>query len=100
MTQMIDQLLQNLSALYGETVTRQQLIEYAANSNTSLATICKTLEPNKTGRGVWNLTVAEKLEQNFNTMTATPATPAISFIPQKDKNYVSFGNFTDVKRII
>jgi len=97
MTQMTDQLIQNLSAVYGETVTRQQLIEYAANSNTSLAAICKSLEPHKTGRGVWNLTVIEQLEKTFNTMSATPA---VSFIPAKDKNYVSFGNFSDVKRVI
>ena len=96
---MIDQLIQNLSAIYGETISRQQLIEYASSSNTSLASICKVLEPHKSGRGTWNLTVVEKLEKTFNTMTATPATP-ISFIPQKDKNYVSFGNFTDVKRIV
>jgi MoxR-like ATPase len=100
MTQLNDQLISNLTAVYGETVTRQQLIEYAASSNTSLAAICKSLEPHKSGRGVWNLTAVETLEKTFNSMSATPATPVISFIPQKDKNYVSFGNFTDVKRIV
>ncbi len=100
MTQLNDQLISNLTAVYGETVTRQQLIEYAASSNTSLAAICKSLEPHKSGRGVWNLTAVETLEKTFNSMSAAPATPVISFIPQKDKNYVSFGNFTDVKRIV
>lgn len=97
---MTDQLIENLSSVYGETVTRQQLIEYAASSNTSLASICKTLEPHKSGRGVWNLTAVETLEKTFNSMSASPAASVVSFIPQKDKNYVSFGNFSDVKRIV
>ena len=101
MTQSTEQLIQDLTSIYGETVTRKQLIEYAGKTETSLASICKELEPKKAGRGVWNLTVTEQLEQNFNTMTATPAvaTP-VSYIPKRDKNYVSFGNFTDVKRVV
>ena len=100
MTQTNNQLIENLSSLYGETVTRQQLVEYAANSDSSLASICKTLEPHKTGRGVWNLTVVETLEKTFNSMSAAPAKSTVNFIPQRDKNYVSFGNFSDIKRIV
>ena len=55
----------------------------------------KKLEQYKVKRGTWDLTVAERLEQNYSM-------PAVehNLIPTKDSNYVPFGNFADVKKII
>ena len=52
----------------------------------------------KVTRGKWNLTVAEKLEKTFNA----PAAPVVeqNLVPDKDPNYVPFGNYSDVKKII
>ena len=53
-------------------------------------------------RGTWNLTVAEKLEQTYQAPAAVPITEREdqNLIPSKDDNYVPFGNFSDVKKII
>ena len=68
-------------------------------NGTTYATVSKKIEDYKVGRGKWNLTVQEKLEQNYQ---APPAMPAVeqNLIPQKDDSFVKFGNFTDIKKII
>jgi len=53
----------------------------------------------KVSRGKWNLTIAEKLERVYEGLPAVP-TVEQDLVPQKDPNYVPFGNFSDVKRII
>lgn len=97
MTQMLEQLTAELSGIYGDTVTRKQLIEYAADRDVSIAKLCEVLQPVKSKRGVWNLTVTETLEQTYNSMSAIPA---LNFVPARDKHYVAFGNFSDIKRIV
>ena len=68
-------------------------------NGTTYQTVSKKLEQYKSGRGKWNLTVQEKLEQDYQ---APPALPAFeqNLIPQKDDTFVKFGNFTDIKKII
>jgi MoxR-like ATPase len=53
-------------------------------------------------RGTWNLTVQEKLEQAYKAPAAVGVTvrEEQDLIPAKDGNYVPFGNFSDVKKII
>ena len=51
----------------------------------NMATVKKRLKDYKAGIGKWNLTVAEKLEQTFQTMTAVKNN-------NKDSKYVPFGN--------
>ena len=60
----------------------------------SYATIVNRMEPYKSGRGKWNLTVQETREQ-LEEMVHQEV-----FVPFKDETFVPFGNFADVKRII
>ena len=62
-------------------------------------TVTNKLNDYKVSRGRWNLSVQEKLEQNYQ---APPAMPAIeqNLTPQKDDSFVKFGNFGDIKKII
>ena len=53
----------------------------------------------KVTRGTWSLSVAEKLERVYEGLPAVPAVEE-NFIPEKDPNYVPFGNFSDVKKVI
>ena len=53
----------------------------------------------KTQKGVWSLTVAEALERTYEGQSAAPAVEQ-DLVPIKDPNYVPFGNFSDVKKII
>jgi hypothetical protein len=72
---------------------------YCAMNGVSYPTVTKKLEDYKDGRGKWNLTVAEKLEQNYNAPSALPAVEQ-NLIPDKDDTFVKFGNFADLKKII
>jgi hypothetical protein len=62
-------------------------------------TVTKKIDQYKTGRGKWNLTVQEKLEQTFKAPAALPAVEQ-NLIPEKDDTFVKFGNFGDIKKII
>ena len=90
-----EQIVEFLSGAHGEQVGNAQLLTAADHFGCSMATVKKRLKDYKAGIGKWNLTVAEKLEQTFQTMTAVK-----NLVPSKDSKYVPFGNFADVKRII
>ena len=92
-------LISYLTEKHGETVGVPELLGASDHFGCSLATIKKRLKDNKSGIGKWNLTVAEKLEQNYQAPAALPAIEQ-NLIPQKDDSFVSFGNFSDVKKII
>ena len=81
------------------TVNTKQLFEASEHFNCSLATVKKRLKDYKQGIGKWNLTVQEKLEQTYQAPAAAPAIEQ-NLIPSKDENYVPFGNYSDVKKII
>ena len=60
----------------------------------SYATVVNRMEPYKTGRGKWNLTIEETREQLEEIVHQE------FFVPEKDETFVPFGNFADVKKII
>lgn len=98
-----DQLVDFLTQTYGTEVATPQLLAAADHFDVSLPTVKKRLESYKSGHGKWNLSIQEKLEQTFNAPAAAPVVTTQqteNIIPSKDPNFVSFGNFTDVKKII
>jgi hypothetical protein len=66
--------------------------------NVSYPTVTKALEQNKVSRGKWNLSV-EELERAFAS-DDIPVRDEQNLVPAKDNNYVPFGNFYDLKKII
>ena len=94
-----DDLVSYLTDKCDTEVNTKQLFEASEHFNCSLATVKKRLKDYKQGIGKWNLTVQEKLEQTYQAPAAAPAVQQ-NLIPDKDPNYVPFGNFTDVKKII
>ena len=86
----------------GETVTSDQVKGAAEHFGVKVQSVTKRINKlpqfQKVTRGKWNLSVAEKLEKNFNA-PAAPVTEQ-NLVPDKDPNYVPFGNFSDVKKII
>ena len=86
-----------LAKKFGDDVNTQHLLDAADHFKCSYATMKKRLKAYKTGIGKWNLTVQEVREQLEKT--ATPVTKE-SLVPSKDANYVPFGNYSDVKKII
>ena len=75
----------------------------ASHFNVQVQSLTKRLNklPNvqKVSKGRWNLTIAEKLERVYEGLPAVPAVEQ-DLVPQKDPNFIPFGNFSDVKRII
>ena len=94
-----DDLVSYLTDKCGTEVNTKQLFEASEHFNCSLATVKKRLKDYKQGIGKWNLTVQEKLEKTYQAPAAAPAVEQ-NLVPSKDDNYVPFGNFTDVKKII
>ena len=94
-----DYIRTSLQSLYGESVTSGDIRAWCAMNDCNYQTVTKKLDEYKVGRGKWNLTVAERLEQQYEAPAAAPAVQQ-NLVPNKDENYVPFGNFTDVKKII
>ena len=93
----------SLQALYGNQVTSSDVRAWCAMNGTNYQTITNKMSDFKVGRGKWNLEVTketvEELETTYNGPAALPAVEQ-NLIPQKDDSFVSFGNFSDVKKII
>ena len=86
---------------FGQVVTAADLRTYADETGTTYQTLTKKLESFKVQRGLWHLTAAEQLEQTFNQPAVEPVVEKIeNFIPTKDASFVSFGNFSDIKKIL
>jgi len=88
-----------LTEQFGTEVNTKELFQASEHFNCSLATVKKRLKKYKQGIGKWNLTIQEKLEIVYNAPSASPAI-AENLVPDKDHNFVPFGNFPDVKKII
>ncbi len=88
-----------LTENFGTEVNTKNLFQASEHFNCSLATVKKRLKQYKQGIGKWDLTIQEKLEITYNAPSASPAI-AENLIPDKDPNFVPFGNFSDVKKII
>jgi hypothetical protein len=89
----------SLQDTFGPEVTTGDIRGWCAMNDISYQTVTKKLNEFKVGRGKWNLTVQEKLEQNYQAPAALPAIEQ-DLIPQKDDSFVKFGNFSDIKKII
>ena len=95
-----DVIVSDLISRFGSSVTRKNLSEYSETNDVSFATLYNRLKPYKVGRGLYNLTVKEKLEKNYSNDTGVPVIKREDLVPDKDSTYVPFGNFSDVKKII
>ena len=95
-----ESLINSLRDLYGTKITAAHIKAYCAQNDVGYQTVTKYLKPYKKAIGKWNLTVAQKLEETYNKAAAAPATLTQNLIPDVDPNFVKFGNFNDVKKII
>ena len=95
----IDYIRTSLQEVYGESVTSAEIRAWCAMNGTNYQSVTKKLDEYKVGRGRWNLTVTEQLEQTYQAPAAMPAIEQ-NLIPEKDDSFVKFGNFTDLKKII
>ena len=95
----VDYIITSLQELYGESVTGSDIRGWCAMNGSNYQTVTNKIADYKVGRGKWNLTIQEELEQTYQ---APPAMPTVeqNLIPDKDDTFVKFGNFGDLKKII
>ena len=97
------QLTSYLSDTYGNDINAEHVRAACDNFGITYPTAVKRLRDFYVKRGTWNLTVQERLEQTYEAPAAAPSvmeTVEQNLVPDKDSNFVPFGNFTDVKKII
>ena len=102
---MTDQALIILKEKFGTEFGADAVKEVAAQLNTSYATLSKYLNQYKVSRGKWNLdATVQDLEETYNSPAvegvATMSAVVQNLIPKKDDTFVSFGNFSDVKKVV
>jgi len=98
-----DQIINNLKDTYGTEFTAADVRGYCASHGVSYPTVTRRLEEYKVGRGKWNLEVTQETVNELEHTYQAPAVMPVSeqnLIPQKDDTFVSFGNFSDVKKIV
>ena len=107
---------QELQSRYGNNVTSTQVNEYIAEVGIRYSTIAKQLKKYKVPntKGKWNLaSLASQRQALEDTFVASPSTtPTTSatlkteqtvvqnLVPVKDSEFVPFGNFKDVKKVL
>jgi len=102
------QAIELLRSKFGTEFGADAVKQVAAELNTTYTTLSKYLQSYKVGRGKWNLEVTQDKIDELEDAYISPSVEPIStmnsvaqnLIPEKDDTFVSFGNFTDVKKVI
>ena len=97
------QLASFLSDKFGSDINADHVRAACSEFGVTYATATKRLRDFYVKRGTWKLTVQERLEQQYKAPAAAPAVVQSveqNLIPSRDANYVPFGNFSDIKKII
>jgi hypothetical protein len=93
------QLTSYLSENFGNDINADHVRAACSEFGVTYPTAVKRLRDFYVKRGTWNLTVQERLEQQYEAPAVAESIQQ-NLVPDKDSNYVPFGNFTDVKKII
>ena len=84
-------------------ITSDQVVSFADSVGVKTQSVTKRMNKlpqfSKVGRGKWNLSTVEKLEVQ-EQVTKRVKKAIENLAPAKDPNYVPFGNFSDVKKVI
>ena len=84
---------------YGNKITATEVKKYARKIGLGYRAITNRLSAYKVKRGTWDLTVKEALEKTYSKPAAAPAVEQ-NLVPDPDPNFVPFGNFNRLKKIL
>jgi MoxR-like ATPase len=97
------EIISDLMDMYGANVTSADIRAYCAMKTISYPTVTKRLENYKSSHGKWNLEVTAEavslIEKSYEAPAVIP-TMEKNLVPEKHPGFVSFGCFSDVKKII
>ena len=88
-----------LKKQYGTGFTTPEVRAFCAMNDIAYATVTRKIAQYKVSKGKWNLTLQEKLEKTYEAPSGHPVAER-NLVPDKAPNYVPFGNYTDVRKII
>ena len=94
-----DKIINDLRGLFGKEFTYADVKGYCRSHNVSESTVMNRIRKFRVGKGRYNLElkvkeVVEKIEKAYE------APDALHLIPEKNENFVPFGNFNTIKKII
>ena len=94
-----DKIINDLRVLFGKEFTYADVKGYCRSHNVSESTVMNRIRKYRVGKGRYNLElkvkeVVEKIEKAYE------APDALHLIPEKNENFVPFGNFNTIKKII
>ena len=105
--------LDNIVEKYGKQLDADMVKAYCNDHPIGYQTITKFLNQYKTKRGHWNVTVKQakaQLEQSYVAPAVQPVAQPVglakttvdieNLVPEKDPNFVRFGNYPDLKKVI
>ena len=105
--------LDNIVEKYGKKLDADMVKAYCNDHPIGYQTITKFLNKYKTKRGHWNVTVKQakaQLEQSYVAPAVQPVAQPVglakttvdieNLVPEKDPNFVRFGNYPDLKKVI
>ena len=84
---------------YGNNITATEVKKYARKIGLGYRAITNRLSAYKVKRGTWDLTVKEALEKTYSKPAAAPAVEQ-NLVPDVDANFIPFGNFNRLKKIL
>ena len=97
-----------LKSKFGTEFGAEAVRAVADELGTTYATLSKKLTNFKVSRGKWNLEITQEKIDELEETYASPSVEPVAvmhnvkqnLIPEKDDTFVSFGNFTDVKKVV
>ena len=92
-------LVSDLYDQFGSDITATEVKKYARKVGVGYRAITNKLSAYKVKRGTWKLTIAEARE-TFEKAISSPAATNVCLVPEADPNFVPFGNFNRVKKIL
>ena len=87
---------------FGNEIDASHVRKFATRMGCAYPTVARKLKSFQVKKGSWNLTVAEGREILEKALSGPAVVPSVeqNLIPEIDNNFVRFGNFTDVRKII
>ena len=94
--------ISDLRDQFGTHITATEVKKYARKIGVGYRAVTNKLNQYKVKRGTWDLTVKEALEKTYSQPAGIPAAtaPVVDLVPDNDANFVPFGNFNRLKKIL
>ena len=87
---------------FGNEIDASHVRKFATKVGCAYPTVARKLKQFQVKKGSWNLTISEGREILEKAIAAPTVLPSVerNLVPETDTNFVPFGNFSDVKKVI